>query len=138
MTEFTDDTARRCHIGQDAFAYVADGMGEGGACFPIGSENGVVIEGERGGAGEAGEVEFGGGEDTGLDGGFIGADFGFGTVKVTLTWTGPDTPAPSVNSRMDSSAFQTTDSRQGLTFLLDSIMTPRPTWRLLPCGAGEP
>src|SRR3546814_20850967 len=34
------------------------------------------------------------------------------------------------------SAF--TSWRHGLTFFDDSIIRPPPTWRLLPCGAGDP
>ena len=55
-------------------------MGEGGAGLPVALEHGGVIEGEGFLAGEAGEVEFRGREDAGLDGAFVGAQFRFGEL----------------------------------------------------------
>src|SRR3546814_5925538 len=42
------------------------------------------------------------------------------------------------SSDLHASAAASTSWRHGLTFFDDSIIRPPPTWRLLPCGAGDP
>src|SRR3546814_10582325 len=42
------------------------------------------------------------------------------------------------HSTIHASAAAFTSWRHGLTFFDDSIIRPPPTWRLLPCGAGDP
>ena len=80
LAELADDTAVGSEVAEDAFAHVADRMGEGGTSLPIAFEHRGVVEGEGFLAGETGEVEFRRREDAGVNGTLVGTQFGVGKL----------------------------------------------------------
>ena len=80
LAELADDAPVRGEVAEDAFAHVADGVGEGGPGLPIALKHRGVVEGERLPAREAGEVEFRGREHAGLDRALVGAELGLGEL----------------------------------------------------------
>src|SRR3546814_9722688 len=73
----------------------------------------------------------------------FGALIGLGSVNTMRTSSGPSSgdqgrACARCHSTIHASAAAFTSWRHGLTFFDDSIIRPPPTWRLLPCGAGDP